>query len=43
MTGSIPSSYKGKEGEKTVIEDVEDYVDGFCYSEFSKSGARVFD
>ena len=43
MTGNIPSSSKGKTGEKTVIEDVEDDVYELPDSDFSKAAARVFD
>ena len=43
MTGNIPSSYKGKTGKKTVIEDVEDNVDELPDSDFSKAAARMFD
>ena len=43
MTGNISSSSKGRTGEKTVIEDVEDDVDELPDSYFSKAAARVFD
>ena len=36
MTASFPSEYKGKTGEKTVIEFVEDDVDKLPDSDFSK-------
>ena len=36
MTGNIPLSSKGKTGEKTVIEDVEDEIDDFPDSDFPK-------
>ena len=42
VTGNIPSSYKGKIGKNTVIEDVEDDIDELPDSYFSKSSARVF-
>ena len=35
-TGHIPSSYKGKTGKKTVIEDVEDDIDELPDSDFSE-------
>ena len=34
MTGNIPSSSKGRTGEETVIEDVEDDVDELPDSDF---------
>ena len=43
MTGDIPSSFKGRTGENNAIEDVEDDVDKFTDSYFSKSASRVFD
>ena len=43
MTGSIPFSYKGKTGEKNVIEDVEDDVYEITDSDFSKATAIIFD
>ena len=43
MTGNITSSSKEKTGEKTTIEDMEDYVDEPPDSDFSKSAAIVFD
>ena len=43
MTGNIPSSFKVKTGENTVIEDVEDDVDKLPDSDFSKSAVRVSD
>ena len=43
MTGNIPSPSKGRTGEKTMIEDVEDDVDELPDSDFSKASARVFD
>ena len=42
MTGNIPSSSKGKTGKNTVIESVEDSVDKFPDSYFSKAATRVF-
>ena len=43
MTGNIPSSSKGRTGEETVIEDVEDDVDELPDSDFSQATTRVFD
>ena len=43
VTGNIPSSSKGKTGEKTVIEDVGDNIDELPDSCFSKYFRRVFD
>ena len=43
MTGSVTSSSKGKTGEKSVIEDVEDDVDELPASDFSNVAAGVFD
>ena len=42
MTGNFPSSSKGKKGEKTVIEDVEYYVDELSDSDISKAVAIIF-
>ena len=43
VSGNIPSSPKGKTGEKTVIEDLEDDVDELPDSDSAKAAARVFD
>ena len=42
MTGNIPSSYKYKTSEKTLIEDVEDELYELPDSDFVRSAARVF-
>ena len=42
VTGNIPSLSKGRTGEKTVIEDVEDDVDEIPDSDYAKYVARVF-
>ena len=42
MTGNIPFSSKGKTGEKTVIEYVEDDVHGLPDSDFSKAAVIIF-
>ena len=39
MTGDIPSSSKGKKGEETVIEYVEDEVNELSNSDFSKAAS----
>ena len=41
MTCNVSSYSKGKRVEKTVIEDVEDYVEERLYSDFSKAVKRV--
>ena len=43
MTGNAPLSSKGKIGENTVIEDMEDEVHELPDSNFSKATERVFD
>ena len=43
MNSNIPSLSKGKTGEKTVIEDVEDDKDELSDLDYSKATARLFD
>ena len=42
VTGHIPLSSKGKTGKKTVIEDMEDNIDGLPDSDFSRATVRLF-
>ena len=43
MTGNITLSPKGRTGEKTVMEDVEDDVYELPDSDISKAAVRVFE